>query len=272
VNSDSVEATVALFRELTPTIVRVESLEAAEMAKLINNAFRDLIFAFSNHVAHVATHFNIDVTEVIRAANRGYPRDPVPLPSPGVGGPCLTKDPYILDSVARRAGIGPTLFALGRAVNESIHERVADDVVAQLRKVGKDPMKCTVLLCGLAFKGDPETADLRNSSALEIAGHLRGKVGALRGHDPVADAAQIQAAGITPVDLPDGFHGADAVLFLNNHRSYKKIDVYSMMRSVAAPGVLYDGWQHFRAENVLEVCPCVYMGHGFARTSVGERS
>jgi len=100
-NKDSVEATVALFREITPTIIRVGSLEAAEMVKLVNNSFRDYVFAYSNYVTRIASGYNVNIYEIIKAANQGYPRDKIPLPSPGVGGPCLTKDPFIFSSIIR---------------------------------------------------------------------------------------------------------------------------------------------------------------------------
>jgi len=267
INEDSVEATAALFRELTPTIVRVESVEAAEMVKLLNNGFRDLVFAFANQVAQVGARFNLDLVELIRAANRGYPRDQIPLPSPGVGGACLTKDPYILASVATRAGIPQTLFELGRRVNESMHDFVVDALLQQLSAVGKDPARARVLLCGLAFKGNPETGDLRNSSALEIAALLRGRVGELLGHDPVAPADAIAAAGLTPVALPAGAAGVDAILLLNNHRSYQKVDIYSLVRSLAPPPIVYDGWHLWSPEDVLRAAPGVYLGLGFVRSS-----
>lgn len=267
INEDSVEATVALFRELTPTMVRVESLEAAEMAKLINNSFRDLIFAFANEIARVSSVFNLDAVELIRAANRGYPRDPVPLPSPGVGGPCLTKDPYILGAVASRAGLATTLAHLGRATNESMHEFVADAVVRELRALGKDPAQSTVLVCGLAFKGRPETGDIRNSTSLEIAKLLSAKVGRVLGHDPVVPAAAIAAEGLTPAELPGALRESDAVLFLNNHRSYEKLDPFALARSLRGPGIVYDAWRLFRADDILGACPVVYMGLGFVRRS-----
>src|SRR5439155_1709776 len=91
----------ALFSTVTPTIVRVASLEEAEMVKLANNGFRDLIFAFSNEIAEICSHFNIDAIRILGAANRGYPRDRIPVPSPGVGGTCLLKDPYLLGAVAK---------------------------------------------------------------------------------------------------------------------------------------------------------------------------
>jgi nucleotide sugar dehydrogenase len=267
INQDSVEATAALFRELSPTMVRVDSLEAAEMAKLINNAYRDHIFAFANQVAQVSAIFNLDVAEVIRAANRGYPRDTVPMPSPGVGGPCLTKDPYILAWAAAQAGMPETIFTHGRRVNESMHGFVVQSVLQELRALGKDPRACSLLVCGLAFKGRPETGDLRFSSGVEIARLLQKECGELHAHDPVASAADIAAFGLRPALLPEAFADKDVVLFLNNHPSYEKLDVFQMVRSLRAPGIVYDGWHLFRPEDVLSACPTVYLGLGFRRSS-----
>ncbi len=266
-NADSVEATTALFRELARDIVRVESLEAAEMVKLVNNSFRDLIFAFANQVAQVAAPFNLSAHEVIRAANRGYPRDPIPRPSPGVGGLCLTKDPYILASVSSRSE-DPTLFELGRRVNERMHDLVADSIVQQLERLGKDPARASILVCGLAFKGEPETSDVRNSSSLEIVERLRKRVGRIAGYDATVKPDDIRALGLEPVSLPDGFAGRDAVLFLNNHRSFRKLDVFAMARALVGPGIVFDGWDLFEADQILHACPSVYMGLGFVRSSV----
>lgn len=266
INDDSVEATVALFRELTPTMVRLTSLEAAELAKLINNGFRDVKFAFANEMAQLAGAYNLDVVEVVRAANRGYPRDPVPLPSPGVGGPCLTKDPHILAASAAAVGLDTTLSAQGRAVNTRMHGFVADAVVDQLAALGKDPRSASVLVCGLAFKGEPETGDLRESSSVTIAERLRGRVGRVFGHDPVAQPGAIAALGLQPVELPAGFDGMDAVLFLTNHRRYAALDVFSMARALRSPAIVYDAWRLFEPEDVLGADHAVYMGLGFVRT------
>ena len=269
-NEDSVEATAALFRELTPAIVRVESLEAAEMAKLLNNSFRDLIFAFANEATRIAAPFNIDVVETIRAANRGYPRDPIPLPSPGVGGPCLTKDPYIFAAGRDESGLAESLSVHGRRVNEAMHAWVAEAVLDRLVALGKEPAQSTILICGLAFKGRPETGDLRASPSIAIAKRLAEHIGRIYGHDPVASAEAIRAEGLEPAELPDAFADADAVLFLNNHVAYERVDVFSMARMLRAPGIVYDGWHLFRPEEILGAAPCVYMGPGFIRASVGD--
>lgn len=268
INEDSVEATVALFRDVTSNIIRVESLEAAEMVKLINNCYRDLVFAFANEMAQIGSIFNLDITKVIRAANQGYPRNPVPLPSPGVGGPCLTKDPYILTSVAEKHGITHTLSQYGRNVNESMHAFVADAVIDQLRQLGKDPVQASVLVCGLAFKGEPETTDLRGSTSIEIIHLLQRRVGRLTCHDPIVPPDILRAEGLEPLELPEGFSDQDAVLILNNHRFYGKLDVFQMMRKLRAPGIIYDAWHMLRPDDVLSNGSVVYMSLGYTRSNV----
>ena len=190
----------------------------------------------------IADHFNVDIVDTIKAANQGYPRNPIPLPSPGVGGPCLTKDPYIFSAVSQEAGIDQTLFEHGRHINESMHGFIANKVLTQLESLGKSTDNVNILVCGLAFKGEPETGDLRNSTSVEIALLLKEKVGKIYGHDPVASKEEIIELGIVPFDLPVGFNNIDAVLFLNNHRFYESIDLVEMIRLQANAPIIFDGW------------------------------
>ena len=73
------------------------TLESAEFSKLLDNTFRDSIFAYINQMIPLTEKFNIDLCEVVDAVNHGYPRNNIPKPSPGVGGPCLVKDPYLFE-------------------------------------------------------------------------------------------------------------------------------------------------------------------------------
>ncbi|MCB0704438.1 MAG: nucleotide sugar dehydrogenase [Saprospiraceae bacterium] len=269
-NEESVEATAALFRDLTPTIVRVNSLEQAEIAKLLNNTFRDLVFSYANEMAQLASHYNVDIVETIKAANQGYPRNRIPLPSPGVGGACLTKDPYILASVAQKFSPAKTLFQQGRQINESMHDFVVDRVLAVLKKAGKSPENCKILICGLAFKGEPETGDVRNSSAVEVAKLFEQAGCKVVGHDPVARKAEILEEGVQPVDYPAAAEGADAILFLNNHRFYEGIDIPELLGKLNSPAILFDGWKLFNTDDVLNAGPCVYMGLSFVASSLED--
>jgi UDP-N-acetyl-D-mannosaminuronic acid dehydrogenase len=267
-NNDSLEATAAIFRDITPTIVKVESLEAAEMAKLINNTFRDYIFAYANQMAQIASRFNINVFSVIKAANEGYVRDPVPLPSPGVGGPCLTKDPHIFASVAEQFSFSGEIFSKGRIINESMHGYIYSNVVKHLSISGKELKDCNILVCGLAFKGYPETGDIRNSTSIDIALLFKDKVKALYGYDAVALPEEVREYGIEPVDIPDGFSNIDVVLFLNNHKNFDKINIYEMIRLMNDKPVIFDGWNLFRHEDILDIRPCTYIGLSMNRSSL----
>ncbi|HLT71724.1 MAG TPA: nucleotide sugar dehydrogenase [Cyclobacteriaceae bacterium] len=267
-NRDSVEATAAVFREITPTIIKVDSLEAAEMAKLINNSFRDYVFAFSNQLAQLATRYNINIFDVIKAANEGYPRDPVPLPSPGVGGPCLTKDPHIFAHVAESVKEDGDIFRRSRAINVAMHDHVASRVLDVLDQLGKRRESCNILVCGLAFKGNPETGDLRDSSSVAIARLLQSHVGKVYGFDAVALDEDIRSMGFAPALLPKDFHDKDAVLFLNNHKYFEKLDVFAMVRAMRDKPVILDAWNMFKKEDILHARPSVYMGLSFTESSI----
>jgi nucleotide sugar dehydrogenase len=260
INEDSVEATAALFRELTPTIVKVSSIEAAEMVKLINNSFRDIVFAYSNYVSKIASGYNLDIIEIIKAANQGYPRDPVPLPSPGVGGACLTKDPYIFSTITNTdLSSEISLFEYGRMINESMHNYISDRVISEVAKLGKDITKIKIFVCGLAFKGKPETGDVRNSSAVEIYHLLKCKTKNIFGHDPIASLQEIKDVGVTSVEFQEGIENSDVILFLNNNEFYERLDMFDVVRKMGENPIIVDGWNIFRAEDILNAKPSVYM-------------
>lgn len=266
INSDSVEAAAAIFKELTPYIIRVESLEAAELVKLTNNSFRDYKFAFANYLTRICQKYNINIYELIFACNSGYPRDHIPYPSPGVGGPCLTKDPYILATALADDDSLPSLPKISRKTNEAMHNFVVESLISRLISLGKNPAECHVLVCGLAFKGDPETSDTRNSSPMLIAEELKRHFAQVSGYDPVVSSEEIAKAGIEPATIPQGFHNKDAILFLNNHPSFRKIDVFTMSRSMRTPGIIYDAWRLFRVEDIISIQGIEYMGLGFHRS------
>ena len=136
------------------------------MIKLMNNSFRDYVFAFANNLSLIAYEHNIDINQAIKSANKGYPRNPIPYPSPGVGGACLTKDPYIFSSILKSTR--NDVFRLSRSINISMHKHVVEGIIEQIQKRNIKVQDFKLLICGLAFKGYPETADLRNSSSIEI--------------------------------------------------------------------------------------------------------
>jgi UDP-N-acetyl-D-mannosaminuronic acid dehydrogenase len=238
----SVARARALFGTIAPDHVTVSSLEAAELVKLVGNAHTDLHYGFGNEVALIAGALGLDGNEVIEAANLRYPRPD--LARPGyVGGSCLTKDPYLLMYSAEQAGYHPPMVAAARAVNEQVPKLVVEHVLKALAAKGRTPADAVVLVCGIAYKGRPETDDTRGSAALDVANALTAVVGQLRGHDYVVGGDRIAALGYQPVALPDGLAGADALVLLVDHPRYRQdIDLERVQAQMRQPAVIYDMW------------------------------
>jgi UDP-N-acetyl-D-mannosaminuronic acid dehydrogenase len=262
-DQESMDRAVALFSRVTDTTVRMPSLEAAEMVKLIDNTFRDVNFAFANEIALIAERLGLDGAELIRLANLGYSRNNIPPPGP-VGGACLSKDPYILAMSAADIGCEARLAITARSVNESLAAYVAEKLRRALDGMNKPLKDCKVFMAGLAFKGQPETDDLRDSPAIAVARHLRDGYDSLvtYGHDFVASPDAIREVGITPCSLREGFEGADVVIFMNNHLDYAKLNLQDLVPLMNKPAVFFDGWHVFDPADVRGVDGLVYGGLG----------
>lgn len=250
-NKQSLDYAVQLFQPLTSIIVTVSGLEAAEAVKLLNNTFRDLTFSFANEVSQICSRFNLSAIEIIRAANEGYPRDKIPYPSPGVGGSCLVKDPYILAGSASKVGYRAQLPKISRSINKSMINFVYDKVNNFCVMNKKDPSSAKVFMIGIAFKGDPETSDIRDSTSVDIIKRFQQTYKNIFIYDPVAKIGELKKLGAKVVSSPRaGFRDADCVLVLNNNRSYRDLNIYALAKSMAKPSILFDGWGIYTKEEI----------------------
>jgi len=253
------------FREVTPTIVDVGSLEGAEMVKILNNTFRDVKFGYANEMAMICKELGLDMVKLVQAANLGYSRDEIPLPSPGVGGACLTKDPYILMYSCKDLEHKPGIVKEARRVNELVPRNIVDDIKGDFKSINKDKNKVKIFIAGFAFKGEPETSDLRGSTTLDLIKHLREEGfddTSFYGHDPVVASSEIKALGVTPVSVLEGFKQADAVILMNNHKSYKNMDIFELLSSSSKDCVFVDGWHVFDPYDIGTVNSVRYRGIG----------
>jgi UDP-N-acetyl-D-mannosaminuronic acid dehydrogenase len=253
-----------MFSFLTPTIVRVSSLEAAEMIKLVNNTQRDLMFAFANEVAEFCDALEISAHEVIEAGNMGYPRASMPKPGP-VGGPCLEKDPYILaESVAERGGTA-ALALSGRELNESLPSRTSK-LLAELVGGRRGSLEgARVAVAGLAFKGRPETSDLRGSMAIPLIAALRlhfPKV-ELVGYDPAVNAKEAAMLGIDVAPtIEAAFKDTNLVVFQNNNPAFERLALSELSNLMAKGGLIYDYWGQFNPQELDLRSDVAYAGLG----------
>jgi UDP-N-acetyl-D-mannosaminuronic acid dehydrogenase len=243
-DEESTARAEALFRLITPNIVRVSSLEAAEMIKLINNTYRDLTFAFANEVALIAEHMGLSAGEMIHAANVDYPRSRVARPG-FVGGPCLEKDALILIDSLRKIDFKPRVIEEARKINHALPDHVAQRIIKEIRGLRRAHTPLKVLITGFAFKGRPATEDVRGSAAIPIMRRLQSSRMEVWGHDFVTPEKVIADLGARACTLEDGFEGADAVIIMNNHPGYQSAGIPSLARRLRTPALLFDSWGLF---------------------------
>ncbi len=203
-------------RDLYATFVKGEIIQTdattAEMVKLMENTYRDVNIAIANEFARLADRFGVDVWEAISLANR-HPRVKILNPGPGVGGHCISVDPWFFVESAPDLA---RLIRQAREVNDSQPHFVVDLVREALGSLsGKK-----IAALGLAYK--PDVDDLRESPAAEIV-HLLQKEGALvKAFEPFKPAAGLAGIEAVPT-LGAALAEADLALLLVNHSEFRAL-------------------------------------------------
>lgn len=243
-----------LFNVLTPTIVKVPSIEVAEVTKLIDNTYRDITFAFANEVARLCDAAGISAYDVITAGKLGYPRTSVPLPGP-VGGPCLNKDSHILAESLSATNFVPAIALAARSVNEAQPADIARRLRTFVQNTPNWPSVPIISVLGFAFKGRPVTDDLRGTMAKPLVDALREHfpTSELRGWDAVVPPQELaKEFGVSPCDtISLALHGANLVIIANNHPHFQEILLDEWADTLARPSIVYDLWNHFSARTLV---------------------
>lgn len=241
-----------IFQYLTQTVIRVSDIETAEMIKLVDNAQRDVMFAYANEIARACDVLGISATEVIESGKLGYER--TKLAAPGlVGGPCLEKDSYILAEGLMEHGLEPEITLQARKINERQPSEVISYLANICKKIGNFPETPKISLLGLAFKGRPETDDLRGTMAKNVLLTLKQFFPAAYyyGYDAIVSEAEIKNFGVAyspTIELL--FRKANIVLILNNHPIFSNMPLEELAFLLAEPAIIYDFWNLFRASNL----------------------
>jgi UDP-N-acetyl-D-glucosamine dehydrogenase len=172
----------AILRQISPSVTEMSSPDAAELAKLFENVFRNVNIALVNELALICERLDLDVWEVIRGAST-KPFGFMPFyPGPGVGGHCIPVDPYYLAARAREVGFHERFIETAGDINSSMPEHVVSLVASALNARGKPMRGSSVLVLGVAFK--PDVSDDRNSPAAPVIAGLRSAGAIASYHDP----------------------------------------------------------------------------------------
>jgi UDP-N-acetyl-D-mannosaminuronic acid dehydrogenase len=223
--------------QLYSTFVKGEIIETdattAEMVKLMENTTRDVNIAIANEFSRLAEKFGVDVWEAISLANR-HPRINILSPGPGVGGHCISVDPWFFVETAPE--LTPLIYE-ARQVNDRQPHFVVEKVKQALGSLkGK-----RIAALGLAYK--PDVDDLRESPAAEVV-HLLQKEGAqVKAWEPFKPDATLPGIDMA-ISLAAAIEDTDLILLLVRHTEFvnMKPDEVASKTSARVAVDCVNGW------------------------------
>jgi len=220
IDVQSAELAKEIYQSFVEGEIYLTDATTAEMAKLVENSFRDVNIAFANELSRICDKLDLNVWEVVGLANK-HPRVNILKPGPGVGGHCVAVDPFF---IIEKAPDEAKLIKTVRCVNDSMPGYIVEKVE---RAVKQAEIKTPIIAClGITYKA--ETGDLRGSPALNIVRRLREKGYTIRAYDPyVRDFTEFSL-----FSLEETVRGADCLVLLVDHKEFKKINPYELVKKM----------------------------------------
>jgi UDPglucose 6-dehydrogenase len=234
-NREAAEKVARLYLSLRTPII-ITDLRTAEMIKYASNAFLATRISFINEIANICEHLGANVKEV--AIGMGYDKrigHHFLDAGIGYGGSCFPKDVKALAHMAATHGTHPQLLKSVMDINQ--HQRL--QVIIKLREVlGSQLRGKTIGLLGLAFK--PNTDDIRDAPAIEIARLLLNQGAHVKGYDPVAmrNASEVLPSlqlAKDPYDLVTSCH---AMVVCTEWNEFKHLDMVRIRDMMAYPFIV----------------------------------
>ncbi|MBS4008130.1 MAG: nucleotide sugar dehydrogenase [Clostridium sp.] len=212
-------AALQMYQALGIEVVPVSSFAVAEMAKLLENTYRDINIALINEVAQVCHAGNVNIWEVIEAAATKPFGFQAFYPGPGVGGHCIPVDSIYYSCWARANGVPAKLAEHARLVNAAMPKYLAGRIREILQSIGKMLSGSNILILGVTYKQN--IADLRESPSVELIKELRRKGCIVCFHDPYVSEISIDSIQLERISLhEEEVSGQDCVVLAVAHSAY----------------------------------------------------
>ena len=208
----------SIYRVFAQGEILLTDAASAEMAKLVENAYRDVNIAFANELSLITEALRLDVWEVIRLANQ-HPRVNVLSPGPGVGGHCIPVDPWFIVAAAPELA---RLIRTAREVNDHKPHHVADQVIAKAQRFRSPSIACL----GLTFKANVD--DIRESPAIDVVSLIANGLpdAEIMVADPYVEELPpklVSNANLQLLGASEAADRADIIVLLVEHEAFKAL-------------------------------------------------
>jgi len=230
----SLAAAAAFYERIADKgILKLSSLETAEMEKLMEGVYRDVNIALANELSLISEKAGIDYWEAMAAAN-SQPYSNLHRPGAGVGGNCIPVYPYFLMRSAKCFEQPAEIIEEARELNELMPKHVVNKLLMLFIKRRRNVKHITVL--GLAFRGNID--DDRASPTYNIVDRLENLGVTVRVHDPYVKkpSRSVNLIG----DLAESLKGADGVIIATDHSAYKELTVAQILQMSGSDPLIFD--------------------------------
>lgn len=256
VDEKSGKAAVAFWKQALDTeVIRVSSATTAELVKLSDNLWIDLNIALAGELAKLADRLEVDVLEVIGAANtlaKGAKGQHVNIltPSVGVGGYCLTKDPWFVQQLGVEYGLELFLPKIGRMVNDSMPLYAASMIHGHLSGRFIDPSRAKIAVMGISFKNN--TSDCRFTPTKPVIEELARRGYNLEICDPWTSEEDERLVTELPVskNVEETIREADCIAFLVGHQEFHHLSIERISELANEQALIFDGRMFFKREDI----------------------
>jgi UDP-N-acetyl-D-mannosaminuronic acid dehydrogenase len=305
IDAESTRRAVELYGHIVRAEITASDCLTAEMAKVIENAYRDVNIAFANEVALACERMGVDVYDVRQLINARHDRH-MHIPGAGVGGHCLPKDTYLLaygveaygqggakrgDGGTGRGGDGEKgrqgdevrngfeLVKMARQINDGMPAHMLGLVEEALSEAGQELAGARVAVLGVSYLEDAD--DTRNTPAVPLIVALQERGAEVVAHDPYVSEHEWRLAwpaepgAPLTADLAAALAGADCAVLVTRHQTYCDLAAsnpdgsgLAWLKAQLGRPVLVDGRNVFERE-ACEQAGLVYRGVG--KGSASER-
>ena len=244
-DEDSGHLAEKLYEKIVQSKIFLTKVQVAEISKLVENTFRDVNIAFANEVSRICEHYEIDVAELILVCN-SHPRVKLLQPGPGVGGPCLPKDPYLLLNPQGQHPIESKLILESRKINDNMPYHVVELVENALKTQNKNSTEFTILVLGVTYKAD--ITDVRLSPAKQIISHLITLGYTVLVFDPNTKET---FGGQSVTNILDAISSSDALIIVTDHREFRQLDLQQIKQNMKKNLIILDTKRIFLKKDVV---------------------
>ena len=254
---------------LNANVIKVSSCETAELVKLANNQWIDLNIALANELAILCDSlpYNIDILEVIKGANslkKGQHFVNFLTPSIGVGGYCLTKDPWFVSTLGDKNQRPMQLPRAGRSVNDNMPSYCVNKIVNTVSHIKKDMKDIKISILGYSFKTN--SGDTRFSPMIEFVNLLIDKgCKQISVFDSTISDNESMPINTTRVKTwQESVKESDFVVFGAAHSDIISIDMTQLSEIIKKNATIFDGRRYFSRNEVdtIKKLGLNYMGVG----------